>query len=735
MSEEATPALDKWFGSILFFLLVLVVGMRPFVPDSKTTFSLHLVVNLLILAAVTVFILRQLLTNRLRIAKTGLELPAVVFLVAILISISVAAYKRPAILTGYSWTCYILLFFVIANSVRGTERRVLIWVLVASVFVVSMHGVHQRLFEIPAIRAQLKARPDEVRELMGLPAVPLSEVWGRLEGNKVFSTFTLSNSLAGFLGMMFPVQIALLLSVFRREGRRRVSLILCGFATVAALTCLYLTRSKGGWLASLVGLAILFVWLFRGFLRRHRAAVAAVLVGLLIILLMAQLLNLMPPLRDYPSSFKVRYGYWRAGTKMIARKPLIGGGLGSWPDRYSIYKLPEDQETRKTHNDYIQLWVEMGLIGLGAYLWFWCAFFLATRTSRSSNAPERAPPGDESRRPLILAAFAGLAVFLAVFLSSEPALGSPVGPCPWIWLLGLWLGWTVLVLHAPLRAGDGGWADRTLAVGISAGLAAFLLHEIMDFDLYVEGIAQTALTLAGLLVARQLELQERKRYLVDLRPGTLGAAILMPVCIVSLIFMSFRFTVPILRAEKLSLRARSLSESLSDVQRAALLEAGLTLDPRNAETALGLSQLYMRLWNRGVPRLRPGGRNTLALATDRAQEAARLDPIRWSYQIQLARLYELQWRARRTAALLDACIKYYGAAYNLFPSNPILAAYLARQYERKGDSVAALKMYNRALELDSFQYHHERRKLKSKDRLWVMERIAALEKALESERP
>ena len=155
----------------------------------------------------------------------------------------------------------------------------------------------------------------------------------------------------------------------------------------------------------------------------------------------------------------------------------------------------------------------------------------------------------------------------------------------------------------------------------------------------------------------------------------------------------------------------------------------------NPETLLALSQLYERMWRGGTPRLNRYGPTTFALAMDRATRAARLDPTGWSYQNQLARLYELQWTRQRRGDLLDECIKLYREAYKLFPSNPTLAVNLARQYERKRNRTAALNMYRTALELDKFQYHHERRRLKPTHRRLAQERVRALEKSLESAEP
>lgn len=732
VSEQGRNSLAPLLRSVLFFLLCLIVGLRPLVPNSSTAFSLHLILNLLIVSAAAVYLLLHLQEKRIRIIRTGMELPIVAFLAMIVISIHVAAYKRPALLTGYSWICYLVLFLLIVNSVCGAERRVLIWVLVASVLAVSLHGFHQRVWEMPALRKRLETEPDEVLREIGIPWATVDEVWGRLEGSRVFSSFTLSNSLAGFLAMVFPVELALLVGVIRCRKRRFIRLGFYAVVLVCTVVCVYFTRSKGGWLAFLAGGGIFAVWTFSEFLRRHKMAVAVVLIGFLALIAIAHLLHLTPPRRDYRDSFKVRYGYWRAGVKLIKLRPLLGSGLGSWPDQYSIHKLGKDQEARKAHNDYVQLCVEMGFFGLAAYLWFWLTFFRRTSGSRGHSNTARGPPADEVRRLGWIATLAGIAIFLAVVHFDTP-LSNLGALSTWLWPPVLWLAWTVVLWLMVMGGRDVERGRRVLAVGISAGLLAFLLHELIDFDLYVEGIAQTAFTLAALLVAGQIEQRERKRYFVNARCGILKAGVLMAICVLVVLLLSFLVTLPFARAEHEWRRARSQKETLDAFQRVALLESSLRGDPLNAEAELALSQLYTRLSLDGTSRLNLRAPTTFELAMRHAVKAAQLDPTGWSYQRQLARLFEIQWLRRGRSDLLDECVKRYRKAYRLFPSEPALSANLARQYERQGNQTAALNMYKRALELDKLQYHHTRRRLKDEHRWRVRERIRVLEQNLKND--
>ncbi len=71
----------------------------------------------------------------------------------------------------------------------------------------------------------------------------------------------------------------------------------------------------------------------------------------------------------FRDSFKVRWEYWQASLLMIRDKPLSGYGIGNFGEFYAQYKLPLAEETRMAHNNYLQVWVEMGFLGFFVLLW------------------------------------------------------------------------------------------------------------------------------------------------------------------------------------------------------------------------------------------------------------------------------------------------------------------------------------------------------------------------------
>ncbi|MDR4515850.1 MAG: O-antigen ligase family protein [Nitrosomonas sp.] len=95
---------------------------------------------------------------------------------------------------------------------------------------------------------------------------------------------------------------------------------------------------------------------------------------------------------DYSSSIGYRIGIWDVGLHGIAEKPLVGHGTGM-PEHYfdqtvtqyksGIYKdLPKFLRTSHYHNDWIEIGMQLGALGIMALLFLLWAWFQTFRRSQ-----------------------------------------------------------------------------------------------------------------------------------------------------------------------------------------------------------------------------------------------------------------------------------------------------------------------------------------------------------------
>jgi O-antigen ligase len=72
----------------------------------------------------------------------------------------------------------------------------------------------------------------------------------------------------------------------------------------------------------------------------------------------------------------MRFQINRDGLRMFRKRPVLGWGLGNFPVAYPQFRtFYTNFFVNEAHDDYVQLLVEMGLLGFGTVVWFWIVLF------------------------------------------------------------------------------------------------------------------------------------------------------------------------------------------------------------------------------------------------------------------------------------------------------------------------------------------------------------------------
>lgn len=79
---------------------------------------------------------------------------------------------------------------------------------------------------------------------------------------------------------------------------------------------------------------------------------------------------LQPKSEQTESSMGQRYTFWKYSLKLIAEKPLLGHGTGSFAKEYQRIAMGEQFITGNPHNEFLMIGVQLGLFGLLVYLGF-----------------------------------------------------------------------------------------------------------------------------------------------------------------------------------------------------------------------------------------------------------------------------------------------------------------------------------------------------------------------------
>jgi putative inorganic carbon (HCO3(-)) transporter len=184
---------------------------------------------------------------------------------------------------------------------------------------------------------------------------------------RVGGTLVTPNAAASYLELLIAPALALLMTPIGR----RTKLLTCG-ALILGGVALFWTLSRGGWLAT--GLSVILLCLFAW--RRGRISAWPPLTAAMVLLFVGvvefdTIANRI--VSNDQGAVTSRLPLMEIGRDMIADYPLAGVGTNNFAFAASKYTMrSEFREVwfHTIHNKYLLEWVELGVFGLAAFVWF-----------------------------------------------------------------------------------------------------------------------------------------------------------------------------------------------------------------------------------------------------------------------------------------------------------------------------------------------------------------------------
>lgn len=200
-------------------------------------------------------------------------------------------------------------------------------------------------------------------------------IWQHRFGPVVTGTYVNRNHFAGLLEMVFPFPVMWAVAHWRGRRSRDAGLgpatkasIMMAMAALLLVAILY-SLSRMGFVAALVSLLTLALTATSGFSRWRKWVVSSALVLLLLGSFIfvppnEMVVRFMGVAGTKEPAADVRLGIWQDSFLLIAAFPVFGCGFGAFESAFFRYNRTEPQFTVDyAHNDYLQLWGELGTIG------------------------------------------------------------------------------------------------------------------------------------------------------------------------------------------------------------------------------------------------------------------------------------------------------------------------------------------------------------------------------------
>ena len=380
--ETTLPKYNKSFftiaieASIIAMIVVIPTIFYPrvidiFHPIKNLTFSLLVILGLVLWG------FNVLKKEEFKIIPNSLNIPVLSFIIICVLSLIwsnspfVSLKELPLFLAGP------LLYFIIVNNIyngRQINRIIGAVIIVGALF--GIYGILQ------------------------YNGIDFSFWIGNYGRGKVFGLFGNAGYFAEYLTLILPIAVSLFLV---SKNKITKSLFLIGILPISSAIVLTLTRTP---YLSIVISFIFMLFLFiiswgKEFFKENKKIFIVIFLAIIIIISLIVVPNPLNKPGTVISKIKSRISVdqltenhnirrriatWKFTINLIKDHPLLGSGIGTFKYNSLAYqaKFFDQGDNRalypygfadRAHNEYLQLWAELGIIGLIIFIWLIFAYF------------------------------------------------------------------------------------------------------------------------------------------------------------------------------------------------------------------------------------------------------------------------------------------------------------------------------------------------------------------------
>ena len=380
--ETTLPKYNKsFFTNAIEVSVIALVVLVPivFYPYCRTVFipAKELIAEILVILGLMFWGFKVLSQEKAKLTSSTLNFPIISFISICILSLIwsnsffVSLKELPLFLAGP------LLYFVITNNIsdeRQISRILNILLIVGGLF--GIYGILQ------------------------YKGIDFSFWLRNIGRQQVFGLFGNVNFFAEYLIVPLPIAVSLF---FATQNKLKKILLLIGIIVMgASLTATFTRGSYLGFGVSLIFMSFLFL-ISRGknFIKKNRKIFIIILT---VVIIITFLFIIPTPLNKSGTtiekiksrisisqltqshSIKRRIATWKFTVLMIKDHPLLGSGIGTYKYNTLKYQAEFFKQGKnrslyphgfadKAHNEYLQLWAEMGIVGLGIFIWLIISYF------------------------------------------------------------------------------------------------------------------------------------------------------------------------------------------------------------------------------------------------------------------------------------------------------------------------------------------------------------------------
>lgn len=293
-----------------------------------------------------IFIIKFFLNHKIPIIKrlNNLRTPLNIFLFIIFIIYIVSFMRSEFPKDSFKGILriikYSLLYFSLYEFFSSDIKRIkrIFWAIIVISGFTFLNGIFQSLSGFDILRQHLIDKTDCLL--------------------RINASFVHPNDYGSFIIAMLPLSLLFLLPKLPKNKRIILLIVL-----ILGLFCLIRTSSRGAWLGFIIGLIIFF------YSYNKKLAIILPIALIILISVFPNGLNRMSSLfSGAQNSSWERTKLWEGTWNMIKEHPITGFGINTFSDYFPKFKPADYPDARYAHNSYMQMWSEIGIIGLMTFL-------------------------------------------------------------------------------------------------------------------------------------------------------------------------------------------------------------------------------------------------------------------------------------------------------------------------------------------------------------------------------
>ncbi|MFZ1322661.1 MAG: O-antigen ligase family protein [Ignavibacteria bacterium] len=317
LSKE--KSLDSYLDKAIWVSIIALI--------STAIFSIALL-QIFTCSAIILWIVKIIVTKKYTFVKTPLDKIFLIFIAARILSIPLSLYPEISYIRFLKEIIFYTIFFVVTNEFDVRDRKKIIFIL--------------RLIIITGI---------------------ISSIYGCF--NFLTGSVERATSLTGgyyTLGIYLTLVLSILL--FTKKGVKLIPTNFGWYFTVLIIISgIICTLNRMHWVLMVFLIVISFI------INKDKILISGfILLAILSILIVPDIMNRFDLLINLMSNTSDRNIIYQAALDMVFNRPVFGHGLATFKEIFPSFDKVGDGAINSWHNDFIQVYMESGFVGLISYV-------------------------------------------------------------------------------------------------------------------------------------------------------------------------------------------------------------------------------------------------------------------------------------------------------------------------------------------------------------------------------